>query len=545
MAVLPVAVHIHAAATKGGVHAGALLDRLGASQNDEISPGHVGVGRLDRLQEGERISSAGILRPLALRRETHTSAVAAALVVSGTVRGRAFVGKVHEHSGIGRVCRNDILDVGLCSGVIRHRHGHWGKTSLPGLRRGHQIAHAAHRRAHVGGGHPVPHGGKGVLKVSDVSGPLLDVGGEVGVIRQRQVAGEHDHRGALRAVGSLGSPLVEAAGAGANFPLEVQQIGEVLVGPFGGASGPGSLKAAGVSPIVARRVQARAMVLTKRMAAADEGHRLAEIQTHAAEAGLDVERATVDIGLAHRSLRVDVDEAESRLAQRRLARAVDRARRDGLLVVGASERDASHAVDVVDATAAEAQRLAAHELDRSGAGQDDEIAPGQGGVVLVLDGLQEREGLVEVAVVHPGELGGEADTAAVAAAAAVTRAVGAGAVPREADHEGPVVPEVGGPEGLRVGEERLQVLLHRLEASLRHRAAIRRRVYRGCLLQQSPPACSVIHGGPLAERERAAGGRGSQQRQQDSRADDGSGRCRHIHRWREGVAAVAQLTTSF
>ena len=70
-----------------------------------------------------------------------------------------------------------------------------------------------------------------------------------------------------------------------------------------------------------------------------------------------------------------------------------------------------------------------------------------------LDGLEERARFVQVRVVRPAALRVEPDAHAVAAAAAVRRAVRAGAVPREADEEAAVVPEVRGPERLGVGHE--------------------------------------------------------------------------------------------
>ena len=88
-----------------------------------------------------------------------------------------------------------------------------------------------------------------------------------------------------------------------------------------------------------------------------------------------------------------------------------------------------------------------------------EVGPGDLAAVLLLDRPEEAARLVEADVVGPAVERREALLAAARAAAAVTDAIGAGAVPGHADEEAAVVAEVGRPPLLRVGHQRVQVLL--------------------------------------------------------------------------------------
>ena len=73
--------------------------------------------------------------------------------------------------------------------------------------------------------------------------------------------------------------------------------------------------------------------------------------------------------------------------------------------------------------------------DRRGSRQHEQVAPAQCVAVLRLDWGHEGARLVQVGVVLPVALGREALASAGAASRAVGRAVGAGAVPRQADEE--------------------------------------------------------------------------------------------------------------
>src|SRR5262249_48608132 len=89
----------------------------------------------------------------------------------------------------------------------------------------------------------------------------------------------------------------------------------------------------------------------------------------------------------------------------------------------------------VGAAAAETERLEVHRLQRDVAGENHQIGPGDFPAVFLLDGPQQPARLVEVRVVRPAVEGREALLARAGAAAAVSDAVGARAVPRHADHQ--------------------------------------------------------------------------------------------------------------
>src|SRR5439155_6443158 len=94
---------------------------------------------------------------------------------------------------------------------------------------------------------------------------------------------------------------------------------------------------------------------------------------------------------------------------------------------------------------AEAERLEAHRLISTVAGEDDQIGPGDLVAVLLLDRPEQPTRLVEVRVVGPTVKGSKALHAAAATAPAVGNAVRARGMPRHPDEERPVVAVVGRP----------------------------------------------------------------------------------------------------
>src|SRR6516225_9234082 len=97
------------------------------------------------------------------------------------------------------------------------------------------------------------------------------------------------------------------------------------------------------------------------------------------------------------------------------------------------------------APAAEPEGGEAHRLERTVAREDDQVGPREPASVLLLDRPQQAASLVQVPVVRPAVEGGEALCPRARASPTVVDAVGAGAVPRHADEQRPVVTEVGGP----------------------------------------------------------------------------------------------------
>jgi hypothetical protein len=304
-----------------------------------------------------------------------------------------------------------------------------------------------------------------------------------GVELQREVGREHDRRMALRRVVRVGhevralavrrDPLDRARGALGLHPLEREQVVEVLRGPRDRVRRPGAFEAAGdrvhavAAPALVLPAQALllecgaaglgpealgrivgAVCLAEGVATGDEGDRLLVVHRHAREGLADVLGRRERVRDAVRALGVHVDQAHLHGRERVLQHAVA-----AVALVGEELllRAPVHQVrlPVVGATAGEAVVLEAHRLHRDIPGEDHQVAPGDLLPVLRLDRPQQAPRLVEVAVVGPAVERIEAHLAAAGAAAPVTHAIGAGAVPGHADEERAVVAIVGRPPVLR------------------------------------------------------------------------------------------------
>ena len=199
---------------------------------------------------------------------------------------------------------------------------------------------------------------------------------------------------------------------------------------------------------------AGAVGLAEGVAAGDQRDRLLVVHRHAAERLADVPGRGERVRVAVRAFRVDVDQAHLHGGERVFELPVA-----GVALV-AEPLGLGAPVDVllglpdVLAPAGEAEGLEAHRLQRDVAGEDHQVGPRDLVAVLLLDRPQQPARLVEVGVVGPAVERREALLAGAGAAAAVADAVGAGAVPRHADEERPVVAEVGRPPVLRVGHQR-------------------------------------------------------------------------------------------
>mmetsp|Transcript_65950 Transcript_65950/g.147981 ORF Transcript_65950/g.147981 Transcript_65950/m.147981 type:complete len:368 (-) Transcript_65950:118-1221(-) len=351
-----------------------------------------------------------------------------------------------------------------------------------------------------------PHGERGELEALLLLGPHTAVGGQLEprrgegpvehlgllrelpgdrsvllVVEQRHVAGEPHDAGQRGVVAALDPPLPVAAGANVLLPLAAHQDLEELVVPLGGLRRPRALEAAGEGVLalagaalarprvgggILRRgagaLRASAMRLAEGVAAADERDRLGVVHAHPAEGVADVQGAALGVGvrlvdavLTHHdgALGVEVDEPDGGAAQRLLAEAVGVAREALLLLGAGAQVQALGAVGGVQAPGAVLGHGAAHAVDRRSAGEREEVAPAEAVAVLLLHRPEQGPRLVEVRVVVPAALGLEALAAAGAAPAAVRVAVGAGAMPSQADEERPVVAVVRGPAVLRAGHQ--------------------------------------------------------------------------------------------
>ncbi|EEF93589.1 hypothetical protein CATMIT_01779, partial [Catenibacterium mitsuokai DSM 15897] len=169
------------------------------------------------------------------------------------------------------------------------------------------------------------------------------------------------------------------------------------------------------------------------------------------------------VGIAVGALRIDVDQAHLHRAERIFQHAI-------AAVALVAEPFGFHApvhaffgFPHVGAAAGEAEGLEAHRLQRDVAGEDQQVGPGNLVAVFLFDRPQQAPGLVEVAVVGPAVERSEALLPGAGAAAAVEDAVGAGAMPGHADEQRAVVAEVGRPPLLRIGHQRVQIALDRVE----------------------------------------------------------------------------------
>ena len=138
----------------------------------------------------------------------------------------------------------------------------------------------------------------------------------------------------------LRNPLVRARGTLAQFPLEAEQCFQEAVVPFRRVRLPGAFEAAGdrvltlagaerTLPTKAQRVHratfrlrtheaviAGTVRLTKGVTAGDQCDRLFVVHRHASECLADVARCKERIGVAVRSLGIDVDQAHLHRAER-------------------------------------------------------------------------------------------------------------------------------------------------------------------------------------------------------------------------------------
>src|SRR5207302_6825526 len=182
------------------------------------------------------------------------------------------------------------------------------------------------------------------------------------------------------------------------------------------------------------------MCFAERMSANDECSRLLVVHRHAAERFANVPRCKERVRVAVGSLRIHVDQAHMIGAERPLdlpVAAVALIAEPGVLgppedLVGLPD---------VGAPKAEAERVEPHRFHGNVAGEDQQIGPGDLPAVLLLDRPQQPARLVEAGVVGPTVEGGEALAAVAAAAPAVGDAVRACLMPRQADHQRPVVAE--------------------------------------------------------------------------------------------------------
>ena len=344
----------------------------------------------------------------------------------------------------------------------------------------HLRTEVARGRTHVAVGELVPGPRKGI---SELVGVLEETPRDRfvdGVHPQRQVGGEHDRRVPLRRIVRVGHgvgrswigghPLMCTRRALGQLPLVAEQHLEERVVPRHRRGRPDAFEAAGdriaclaaaerARPAEALLFQggafrfgadvsvavSGAVCLAERVAAGDESHSLLVVHCHSSKGLPDVPCGGQRIRGAVGPFGVHIDEAHlhgtERVGQITVSAVALVVEPDGL----GAPVDVLLGLPHVFPAAAEAEGLEAHRLQRHIAGQDHQVGPGDLAAVLLLDRPQQPASLVEVGVVGPAVQRCESVRARAAAASAVMDAVGAGAVPRHADDERPVVAEVGWP----------------------------------------------------------------------------------------------------
>ncbi len=208
------------------------------------------------------------------------------------------------------------------------------------------------------------------------------------------------------------------------------------------------------------------MGLAEGVTAGNQRDRFFVVHRHAAERFANIPGRRERIRIAVRPFRIDVDQTHLHGGERILkitVAAVALVRQP--LAFGAPV-DVLFGLPDIRAPAAETERLEAHRLEGDVAREDHKVGPGNLVAVFLLDRPQQPARLVEVHVVRPAVERRETLLARSGAAAAVADAVGAGAVPRHANEQRPIVAKVGRPPILRVRHQRGEVLLHRLNVEL-------------------------------------------------------------------------------
>ena len=283
-------------------------------------------------------------------------------------------------------------------------------------------------------------------------------------------------------------PLVRACGRLLQPPVVAQQQLEVAVVPLGGVGGPGTLNTAGhgvaahatagvVHPAQALlmhigafggRAQvgrvAVAMRLAHGVAASGQGHGFLVVHGHAGKGHAHVARRFERVGLAIHAFGVHVNEAHHHGGQRVFQIALAAVTAAFATALGQpfffrTPVDVFFGVPDVFPAKGKAKGLEAHRFVGHVARQDDQIGPADFVAVFFLDRPQQTARFIEVAVVRPGIERRKTLVARTCAAPAIGNAVGARRVPGHADHQAAVVAPVGGPPGLAVGHQRLEVVL--------------------------------------------------------------------------------------
>ena len=319
-----------------------------------------------------------------------------------------------------------------------------------------------------------------------------------GIGAQRDVRGEHRRAVLLRRIKRIryggirvfGDPLVRASGTLHEFPFVAEEVLEIVIAPLGGRGRPDNFDTAGdrvrtfAAAVAIRPPETllgeagglgfgtdvgfggRAMGLAEGVATGNEGDGLLVVHRHACEGFTNVPRRGERVGVAVRPLGVDVDQAHLHGGERFFEIAIT-----GIALVAQPGvlRSPIHVLlrlPDVGPTAAEAEGFEAHRLKCAIAGENHQVGPRDFLAVFLFDRPQEAAGFVEVGVVRPTVKWGEALLSGAGAAATITGAVGARAMPGHADEKRTIVSEVGRPPLLRIRHQCAEITLQGRQVEL-------------------------------------------------------------------------------
>ena len=376
---------------------------------------------------------------------------------------------------------------------------HGGDRVLPDQRLlRNERAEIAHDRAHVAVRQLEPRPGKGVRELIRM---LVEAPRDFFVSRvepQGEVGGQHGGRVTLRRVerirhrtgacAVLRRPLIRAGRALGQLPFVAEQVPEEVVAPLRRRRGPDDFEAAGdrvgalaraecVLPAEALMLDVRAfgrrtrhmrriagaVGLAEGVTAGNQRDGLLVVHRHALERLADVLGGGERIRLAVRPFRIDVDQTHLHRAERIFELAVAAVALVREPLAFGAPVDVLVGLPDIRAAAAETERLEAHRFEGDVARENHKVGPGDFPAVFLLDRPQQPARLVEARVVRPAVERREALLAVSGAAAAVTDAVRAGAVPRHPNEQTAVVAKVGRPPILRVRHQGMKVLDHGIQ----------------------------------------------------------------------------------
>ena len=292
-------------------------------------------------------------------------------------------------------------------------------------------------------------------------------------------------------------PLMRACWALGEFPLEAEEVLEIIIAPLGGGGCPCSFQTAsdgvlgvtcseGIVPAHALLLDGggsrfatyifgrigSAVGLSEGVSAGDQRHGLFVVHCHAAEGFADIAGGCQRIGIAVRAFRVNIDKTHLNGCKRVLEVTV------AAVALIAQPIGLGTPVDVffrfpdVFATTTETKSLEAHGFQGAVTCEDHKIRPGEFLSVFLLHWPEEQTGLVEVGIVGPAVQRSEALGAGAAATTSVGDAVRTRTMPGHADDEGAIMTVVGRPPVLGCGQGLDDVLLHFSEVERLERLSI-------------------------------------------------------------------------